>query len=375
MRNTTKISRTGLLFAVGLALAVGGCDPNNKVDNSSDSGKSPSESPQPKTMRTATAAAEIGGNKYWCGVTNLVIADPGEGYPDFEFGKGIPKTEGVTVPTITITGGGGKGALAHVESVTNGKVTSVLVESGGDGYTNAPKIEFQSPQDLRLAAKAQKDKEAAERKNLDVADREHKKGTERSKCADNMHAISCALSAISTIDGKVTVEALAEHAGAKGVKPQCPFGGPYFIAYAPNLRDADGEKVLIYCAKHLLVETKYSMHPTYCDATEFKTQIENNLLNTNDIGAEACKIGAAATPEVLKKYSGVYETTSGPATFAGGLGLFSSGEYTLMFGSSGTKRSGTWTVVGTTLRLRGSDSGDTLLRVLGSGKLLSLIHI
>jgi hypothetical protein len=72
---------------------------------------------------------------------------------------------------------------------------------------------------------------------------------------------------------------------------------------------------------------------------------------------------------IRNQYAGVYQTTSGPLTLAGGLGLFSSGGYMLIFEQSGTKRSGTWAVEGNTIRLKGEDSGDTVLRVLDSRRL------
>jgi len=78
---------------------------------------------------------------------------------------------------------------------------------------------------------------------------------------------------------------------------------------------------------------------------------------------------SSSAPEAIrKKYAGVYETTSGSLTFAGGLGLFASGDYTLMFGQS-DKFSGTWTVEGSTIRLKGSSSTDTVLRILNSEQL------
>ncbi|MSU61261.1 MAG: hypothetical protein EXS31_02510 [Pedosphaera sp.] len=71
-----------------------------------------------------------------------------------------------------------------------------------------------------------------------------------------------------------------------------------------------------------------------------------------------------------KQYAGVYATISGPVTFAGGLGLFQSGSYVLMFGESGSKHTGTWKVEGETIRLKGEASGDTVLKILDSDRLL-----
>ena len=86
-------------------------------------------------------------------------------------------------------------------------------------------------------------------------------------------------------------------------------------------------------------------------------------------GGSNSTTSSSAPESIRKKYAGVYETTSGSLTFAGGLGLFASGDYTLMFGQSGTKRSGTWTVEGSTIRLKGEDSGDTVLKILDSTRL------
>lgn len=44
-----------------------------------------------------------------------------------------------SAPTVTFTGGGGSGAAAHAV-ITNGKVTSIVVDSGGSSYSSAPTV-------------------------------------------------------------------------------------------------------------------------------------------------------------------------------------------------------------------------------------------
>jgi hypothetical protein len=56
-------------------------------------------------------------------VTALAITDPGEGYSN---------------GFITFTGGGGTGANASFIVNEDGNVTSVIINSGGSGYTSAP---------------------------------------------------------------------------------------------------------------------------------------------------------------------------------------------------------------------------------------------
>ena len=101
------------------------------------------------------------------------------------------------------------------------------------------------------------------------------------------------------------------------------------------------------------------------------TQGSNVTLSASTVEASGSNsVGASSAQDSMRaKYAGVYATTSGSLTFAGGLGLFESGEYTLMFGQSGTKHSGTWTVEGSTIRLKGEDSGDTILKILAADKL------
>lgn len=46
-----------------------------------------------------------------------------------------------SAPAVSFTGGGGTGATAHAV-VSNGKVTSVVIDTAGTGYTTAPTVVF-----------------------------------------------------------------------------------------------------------------------------------------------------------------------------------------------------------------------------------------
>jgi TM2 domain-containing membrane protein YozV len=97
-------------------------------------------------------------------------------------------------------------------------------------------------------------------------------------------------------------------------------------------------------------------------------EASGNEHSATGAGGSNSTASSSAPEAIRKKYAGVYETTSGPLTFAGGLGLFASWDYTLMFGQS-DKFSGTWTVEGSTIRLKGSSPTDTVLRILNSEQL------
>jgi hypothetical protein len=60
----------------------------------------------------------------------------------------IPVTSGssgyTSIPTVTITGGGGTGAIATA-TLTNGVVTAITVTNGGTGYTRTPTITLSAP--------------------------------------------------------------------------------------------------------------------------------------------------------------------------------------------------------------------------------------
>ena len=58
-------------------------------------------------------------------------------------------------PTVTISGGGGNGATATAAVSSTGLVTSILITSGGSGYTTAPSVTIDySPKDNRAEVKS-----------------------------------------------------------------------------------------------------------------------------------------------------------------------------------------------------------------------------
>jgi hypothetical protein len=63
-------------------------------------------------------------------VVEVTITDPGAGY--------------VTAPSVSITGGGGSGAVA-VATITNGAVNDIVVLETGSGYTNRPSVVISPP--------------------------------------------------------------------------------------------------------------------------------------------------------------------------------------------------------------------------------------
>ena len=79
------------------------------------------------TPHKATAIAQLV-NGIFVGGT---ITDPGCGYTN--------------VPTVTIQGGGGNGAIATAIMATNGTVAGLQVNAGGCCYTSLPTIVFSSP--------------------------------------------------------------------------------------------------------------------------------------------------------------------------------------------------------------------------------------
>jgi hypothetical protein len=76
--------------------------------------------------RTARATATVVGNA----VTAITVADVGTGY--------------TSVPTVTISGGGGSGATA-VAVLSGTTVASVTVTAGGTGYTSTPTVTIAAP--------------------------------------------------------------------------------------------------------------------------------------------------------------------------------------------------------------------------------------
>ncbi|MCJ8354952.1 structural cement protein Gp24 [Novacetimonas hansenii] len=75
---------------------------------------------------TATATASVSAGA----VSALAVTSGGAGYS--------------SVPTVTLSGGGGSGAVA-VATISNGVVTGITVTSGGTGYTTAPSVTIAPP--------------------------------------------------------------------------------------------------------------------------------------------------------------------------------------------------------------------------------------
>jgi formylglycine-generating enzyme required for sulfatase activity len=78
------------------------------------------------TPRTATATATVM-NGFLVAIT---VTDGGAGYP-------VP-------PTVTISGGGGSGAIAEA-AVSNGTVITITVKLAGWGYTSVPQVVISAP--------------------------------------------------------------------------------------------------------------------------------------------------------------------------------------------------------------------------------------
>ena len=77
-------------------------------------------------QRTATGEPVV----YFGFVVDILVTDPGAGY--------------VAAPMVSITGGGGSGAIA-VATITNGAVSDIIVLDAGFGYTNTPTVVISPP--------------------------------------------------------------------------------------------------------------------------------------------------------------------------------------------------------------------------------------
>ncbi len=85
--------------------------------------KTPANTNVRATAGTVTLSAQV--------VTGIAVSGGGSGY-------------GTTAPAVTITGGGGTGAAATAILV-DGVVDSILITSGGTGYSSAPTVSIAAP--------------------------------------------------------------------------------------------------------------------------------------------------------------------------------------------------------------------------------------
>jgi uncharacterized repeat protein (TIGR01451 family) len=77
-------------------------------------------------------------------VTNLSVSDPLPAGFNYLSSTASSATPAVQAPTVVFSGGGGIGARATAFLSPSGTVSSVLVTSGGSGYTTAPAVSFTS---------------------------------------------------------------------------------------------------------------------------------------------------------------------------------------------------------------------------------------
>lgn len=82
---------------------------------------------RPRGFTTAAATATVAGGQ----VTGFIISNQGAGY--------------TSPPTVTLSGGGGSGAVAVAVLSATGTVVSVSVVNGGSGYTSSPTVAFSAP--------------------------------------------------------------------------------------------------------------------------------------------------------------------------------------------------------------------------------------
>ncbi len=91
-------------------------------------------------------------------VTSIVVDTPGTGYTSAPtIALAAPPTGQITgvsvsnggqnyasAPAVTFSGGGGTGAAAHAV-LTNGLVSSIVIDSAGSGYTTPPTVAIGAP--------------------------------------------------------------------------------------------------------------------------------------------------------------------------------------------------------------------------------------
>jgi len=99
-----------------------------------------------------TVGEEIVGDEFLAKATGTTDGDAVDSITITDGGSHYKQA---TPPTVTITGGGGTGATATAAVSSTGLVNSILITSGGTGYTSAPTITIDySPKDNRAEVKS-----------------------------------------------------------------------------------------------------------------------------------------------------------------------------------------------------------------------------
>jgi hypothetical protein len=99
-----------------------------------------------------TVGEEIVGDEFLAKATGTTDGDAVDSITITDGGSHYKQA---TPPTVTITGGGGTGATATAAVSSTGLVNSILITSGGTGYTSAPIVTIDySPKDNRAEVKS-----------------------------------------------------------------------------------------------------------------------------------------------------------------------------------------------------------------------------
>jgi hypothetical protein len=99
-----------------------------------------------------TVGEEIVGDEFLAKATGTTDGDAVDSITITDGGSHYKQA---TPPTVTITGGGGTGATATAAVSSTGLVNSILITSGGTGYTSAPTVTIDySPKDNRAEVKS-----------------------------------------------------------------------------------------------------------------------------------------------------------------------------------------------------------------------------
>ena len=99
-----------------------------------------------------TVVEEIVGDEFLAKATGTTDGDAVDSITITDGGSHYKQA---TPPTVTITGGGGTGATATAAVSSTGLVNSILITSGGTGYTSAPTVTIDySPKDNRAEVKS-----------------------------------------------------------------------------------------------------------------------------------------------------------------------------------------------------------------------------